>query len=178
MKERLKEADIEIHKKIDGLIQPVDKKDIKKMKKTKKNILCIILTEGKGSKWFWVNDSIEKFSYNENTYFKEDSGTYHKGNLRFFIYLEGISLPIHHGYIKRETVTKSYTDRDTGLTKDIKITKIKGLKFDSKIIDILLNRNLADEFTKSHMDLPNLAIILFLVIVLITNFINMYGSYT
>ena len=142
------------------------------IKNIENHILCIILKEGKGSEWIWLPEDQDKFSIDNNTYFKTDDGTYLKNTLRFFVYLEGISLPIHHGYIDREEITKEYTDKDTGKTKTITITKIKGLNFDSKVIDILLNRNLADEFTKQHMDIPNLAIILLLVANLITNIIG------
>jgi hypothetical protein len=151
---------------------------LKQLEKQKYNILCIILKEGKGSSWLWINDAFERFSYEENTYFKVDSGTYHKGSLRLFIYLEGVSLPMHHGYIKREKITKQIKDRNTGKLKDVIITKIKGLKFDSKVIDVLLNRNLADEFTKVHMDLPNLAIVILLVLNLIVGVASTYGSFT
>lgn len=151
---------------------------LKQSEKQRYNILCIILKEGKGSTWLWVNDSFERFSYDQNTYFKVDSGTYHKGSLRLFIYLEGVSLPMHHGYIEREKIEKEVKDRNTGKLKKVMITKIKGLKFDSKVIDVLLNRNLADEFTKVHMDLPNLAIVVLLVINLIVSAASTYGSFT
>lgn len=151
--------------------------DVKKIGKRglkirKGKILCIILHEGKGSTWYLLDDQQERFSINQNTYFKVDDGTYVKDTVRFMIYLEGISLPIHHGYIEREQVTKDIKDSDTGLVKKYIINKIKGLKFDSKIIDILLNRHLADEFTKNHMDLPNLVIIILLVIILIIGLVS------
>jgi len=136
------------------------------------NILCIILKEGKGAKFRWLHDNDERFSVDGNTYFLVDDGTHIRGRLRIVVYLEGISLPIHHGYIKKESVKRSYTDRDTGKEKSVTISKIKGLNFDSNVIDMLLNRNLADEFTKNHVDLPNLIIILLLIIGLIVGVIN------
>lgn len=136
------------------------------------NILCIILKEGKGSKWKWLSEDEDRFSIDGHTYFKIDEGTHIYKNVRVMIYLEGISLPIHHGYIDREEVTREYMDKDTGKTKKVKITKIKGLNFDSKVIDMPLNRNLADEFTKNHMDLPNLAIVLLLVVSVIVGIAN------
>jgi hypothetical protein len=135
-------------------------------------ILCIVLKEGKGSKWIWLDESENKFSLDENTYFKVDEGTYLKDRIRLMVYLEGISLPIHHGHIEKEEVTRDILDKDTGKTKKLTIQKIKGLNFDSKVIDILLNRNLADEFTKQHVDLPNLIIIILLIGILITNLIT------
>ena len=138
----------------------------------KGKILCIILHEGKGSTWYLLDEQQDRFSVNQNTYFKVDDGTYVKGSVRFMIYLEGISLPLHHGYIEREQIAKDIKDNDTGMVRRYLINKIKGLKFDSKIIDILLNRHLADEFTRQHMDLPNLVIIILLVAVLIVSIIG------
>ena len=135
-------------------------------------ILCIILKEGKGSKWRWINDYNDKFTQDEHTYFMVDEGTYLKNTTRFMIFLEGVSTPMHHGYIERETVERTVIDRDTNEEKKVFIDKIKGLKFDSKLIDMLLNRNLADQFTRQHMDLPNLLIIVLLVVNVAIGFIN------
>lgn len=135
-------------------------------------ILCIILLEGKGSKWVWINDDTERFSIHNNTYFIEDGGTYLKNKIRFMIFLEGVSLPLHHGYLDKEVVTKTFVNKDTGESKNVDITKIKGLNFDSKVIDILLNKHLSDEFTKVHMDLPNMVIVILLAVSVILGLIN------
>jgi len=141
--------------------------------KNKQNkILCLILKEGKGSVWKWINDKEERFSIDDNTYFPRNEGTYVKKTLRFSIFLEGISTPIHHGYIEREQELRSYVNKDTGEKKSLWVDKIKGLKFDSKLIDMLLNRNLADQFTKNHVDLPNLLIILLLLATTVIGVIN------
>jgi len=140
-----------------------------KLKNEKNKILCIILKEGKGSVWRWINENEDRFSIDGHTYFKTDEGTYQKRLIRFMMYLEGISMPMHHGYIEKESEIITIRNKETGKEELHKMTKIKGLKFDSKIIDIFLNRGLADEFTKQHMDLPNLIIILLLIFNLITN---------
>lgn len=150
----------------------VSGKDVSKvgkrgLKLRRGKILCIILHEGKGSTWYWLDELQQRFTVGENTYFRVDDGTYNKDQLRFMIYLEGVSLPIHHGYIEREVVEKTIVDKDTGKEKTFRFQKIKGLKFDSKLIDILLNRHLADEFTKPHLDLPNLVLIILMVVNLI-----------
>ncbi len=128
------------------------------------SILCVILKESKGSTWIWIKDSTERFSNDDHTYFPRSEGTYLKGGVRFLIFMEGVSTPMHHGYIERETEEREFTDNDTGKTKKVKVEKIKGLKFDSKLIDMLLNRNLADQFTSNHIDLPNLLIIVLLIV--------------
>ena len=133
--------------------------------------LCIVLSEGKGSKWYWIPDGQDKFSVDKNTYFIIDDGVYIYNGIRVLIYMEGISTPISHSLIDREEITKEITD-SKGKKRKIKIQKIKGLKFDSKLIDMLLNRNLADEFTKEHMDLPNLVLLILLVVTVAVGFIN------
>lgn len=145
--------------------------DSGKIKPKKANILCIILKEGKGTNWIWLQEHDEKFSVDGNTYFKQESGTYLKNSIRIMVYLEGISLPIHHGYIEREERTVEIQN-EKGILEKIKVSFIKGLKFDSKIIDIILNRNIMDALTKQHVDLPNLIIILLLLGTIIVGIIN------
>jgi len=151
--------------------------NIRNDKKHKNKILCIVLSEGKGSSWVWLPDTQDSFSLNDNTYFRLDAGTYIKGLTRLLVYLEGISVPIHHGHIDHEEKTVEIVNRDTGKTEKRKFKFIKGLKFDSKVIDIILNRKIADEFTKTHMDLPNLVLVVLSIICVIEGIIIGYGVY-
>ena len=48
---------------------------------------------------------------------------------------------------------------------------VKGL-YDSGLIDMLLNRHLADVFTKVHMDLPNLLLTVLLIVTVAVGFVN------
>jgi hypothetical protein len=146
-----------------------------KIKVKKGSILALILIEGKSAEFLWLVQETDRFSYLGNTYFRVDQGTYIYGRkrMRVAVYLEGISVPIHHAYIEREQVTKDYVNPDTGISEKLTINQIKGLKFDSAVIDMLLNRHLADEFTKQHMDLPNLVIIILMVVILILGIINL-----
>jgi hypothetical protein len=145
-----------------------------RIKVRKGSILCLILIEGKSAEFLWVSQDQDRFSYQQNTYFVSSQGTYLYGKkrLRVATYLEGISLPVQHSYIEREKVTKTIINRDTGKEEEVTLTQIKGLKFDSNVIDMLLNRHLADEFTKQHMDIPNLILIVLLVVALILGVIN------
>lgn len=152
-------------------------KEADKPKKAKNRILCIILKEGKGSKWVWIEENEERFSIDGNTYFKLDSGTYIKGITRLMIYLEGISTPIGHSNIDYENKEIEIKNKETGKINKTIIKKIKGLKFDSKIADIILNREIASEFTKQHMDLPNLIIIVLLIANLISSILGTIALY-
>jgi len=147
--------------------------DSEGIKKPKLNhFLAIILKEGKGSAWHWIKDSLDRFSVDGNTYFVVNKGTYLKKGVRFCVYLEGISTPLQHGNIDKEIKKVKITDAVTGAIKEHTLTLIKGLKFDSKLIDMLLNRHLADEFTKNRMDTPNIVIVVLVLLTLITSIIN------
>ncbi len=141
-------------------------------KQSSGKILCIILGEGKDCNFIEIPDIYDSFSFKENTYFVVSDGIYIHNSIRILLYLEGISTPLHHGYIERTSEIRSYIDRITNEEKTMKIHTIKGLKFDSKLIDLLLNRHLADEFTKQHMDLPNLAIVILLIVSIAVGIIN------
>ena len=79
-------------------------------------ILAIVLHEGKGSSWRWVKRYENNFSVGGHTYFVVDGGTYINDDLRFIVYLEGISTPIHHGFVKYETEKRKITT----ITGDVK----------------------------------------------------------
>ena len=116
------------------------------------------------------NDS---FHLDKNHYFIVPEGCYVSNGVVCLNYLEGISTPMTHKNIETETITRKYKDTLSGNVKEVKISLIKGLKFDSKLIDILLNRNLADIFTKAHLDIPNLILTLLLVGTLVVSIINL-----
>lgn len=159
-----------MHKKI--VKKAKVKRGVVRIKRKNKKILSIILLEGKGCRFVWLTDSQDVFTYNGNTYFKQDTGTYLHGVVRVMVYMEGVSLPIHHSYLEREQVIKSIFNRDTGKTEEFAVNQIKGLKFDSAVIDMLLNRHLADEFTRNHMDLPNMILLLLILGTFIVGIIN------
>ena len=141
--------------------------------KRKNRHLCIVLREGKGAKLLWIRNKAEIFRLYQHTYFIVDSGAYiTEKNVRLSVYMEGVSTPIHHGFIKRKLETKSYIDEETKKEIKVKVPVIEGLKFDSSLIDILLNRHLADEFTKQHIDLPNLIIMILLIVVLVLGVVD------
>lgn len=147
-------------------------------KRNKQRHLALILKEGKSAKSLWVNSRKDTFSVDQNTYFIRMEGAYlTNNNIRVSVYVEGVSTPVHHGFIEKEQVKRTFIDWDTQEQKEVKVWKIKGLKFDSGLIDMLLNRKLADEFTKHQMDLPNLLIMIFLIAGLVVGIINIVMWY-
>ena len=139
-------------------------KDYSVLPKRKNRILCIVLKENHGTVWRWISKQKKVFRQDDNTYFILPKSIYLSNNkVLCCVFLEGVSLPLTHVNIDKEQRDVTYTNFD-GKEITEKLTFIKGLKYDSAIIDMFLNRGLADEFTKTRIDLPNLIIIILLIV--------------
>lgn len=151
------------------------------IRKKKNMMLCIILRANRNVIFSWQPTNKGEFSIAHNTYFIDPKGAYVDDRNSFVTatYLEGSSLPIHHGCLKYNTVKKKTVKRVnpfSGIDEEFVIpehTEIDSVKYDSGLIDMLLNRRLADVFTKVHMDLPNLLLTLLLVGSLIIGIVNL-----
>jgi len=133
----------------------------------KNRVLCIVLRENKSTIWKWLSYKQDRFSIDGNTYFREPSGVYlSKNKVLMSVYIEGVSTPIGHNNIDRSLEKKTYIDPLTQKTKTVEVPRINNLKFDSEIIDILLNRHLADEFTRVAVDGRGILTVLILLAVL------------
>jgi len=116
--------------------------------KNKKRLLVVILCEGKDNIMKYVKNFESEISVNGHTYFIMSKGVYNNRYLgRISVYLEGISTPLTHDNIEFEE-QKVLVETIHGTTETHDVRKIKGLKFDSELIDTLLNRRLAEEFMK------------------------------
>ncbi len=144
-------------------------------KKTKKNevktniiknkFLAIILRQNKSCALKWVSFNNDEFRNDGHTYFSVPEGMYlGKNKLLIGVYLEGVSTPLSHRHIKKKTVKRTIT-LDDGKTEEVEIDLIEGLKFDSEIIDILLNRGLAEKFTEVK---PEKTIFILFILVIIS----------
>lgn len=148
--------------------------------KAKKNcVIAVILKENKSNIWLEVPLRKERFSHANHTYFIESDGAYlnNKAKALILVYLEGVSVPIHHGYLEKETKKVKIMNNITRKEETHLVTKIKTLKFDSSLIDMLLNRHLADVFTKVHMDMPNLILAILLISSIIIGIINLVAQF-
>jgi len=120
-------------------------------KKSLRKHLAIILKENDGAVFRWVSKKLYRFSVDQNTYFNtKGSGYITDNNIIVSVYLEGIPIAISHKIVKTETITKDITLID-GTEKTVSFNQIEGVKIDSKVIDFLLNRGLADEFTEKKL---------------------------
>lgn len=118
----------------------------------KKNnkLTCIIFSENKSSVFLLrkFDNKNETFRYNKGLYIIDNESIHlTKNGNRICFYLEGISTPIKMSNIERYTDTVEYLDLD-GTKKFAQVEKIKGLKYDSKIMDIICDRKLSENFTK------------------------------
>lgn len=127
--------------------------------KEKNRLLCIVFSEDRGCYFlyrkitFRGNDKeIDFFRFKKGQYIIENESIHITANgCRVAFYLEGISTPIKMSNIERETMTIEYTDL-YGETKKSTVQKIKGLKFDAKILDVFANRRFADLFTRQTIN--------------------------
>jgi hypothetical protein len=151
------------------------------IRKKKSMMLCIILRSNRNVIFSWQPTNKSEFSIARNTYFIDPKGAYVDNNNSFTVatYLEGSSLPVHHGCLKYNKVKKEVVKRlnpFSGAEEEFIIpehTEIDSVKYDSGLIDMLLNRRLADVFTKVHMDLPNLLLTILLIGSLVVGIVNL-----
>lgn len=139
----------------------------------KKKILCIILHENGTSTWLWKNKKTYRFSYNKCMYYPIPSGEYKTDNGTIcIVFLEGISTPISHGNIDKEFKEVEIVNPTTQAKEKHKVALIKGLKFDGKLIDLLLNRDLFEEFTKKYLDVGGTITAILLIVVAVLGVVN------
>lgn len=114
------------------------------------SLLCVIFSEDKGAYFIRrkFSNKTDTFRFNKGLYIIDNEAIHLTRNrIRICFYLEGVSTPIKMSNIEKEVVAVEYLDLD-GTLKTTKINRIKGLKFDAKILDIATDRKLAENFTK------------------------------
>lgn len=150
---------IKVRNKRDNLTKEVKPE----FKAKKKKWLAVVLKENKGCAIKWISFKNDSFVLDNNYYFSLPEGAYISDNrILISVYVEGISTPITHKMVEREEITK---ELDFGSdTQTVSLTVIKGLNYDSKVIDMLLTRKLADAFTRVSMDMPQFLLILLICI--------------
>jgi hypothetical protein len=133
-------------------------------------LICIMLTEDKG---FYITkraiiERLDHFRFRNGKYIIENEGIHISENgVRYSIYFEGVSTPLKMSNIEKKVVEKTFIDLH-GKKQKSKIEIIKGLKFDSKVLDIFTNRVLAENFTKNTIDNFQVFILLFCIVNIVT----------
>lgn len=125
---------------------------VDKVPKKVNQLIALVFREDKGAKLLLVSKKENDFVHNGHLYFLNPESTYitDNGN-RIAFYLEGISTPMSHVNIEKQLVKVKYRDLD-GNVKDKLIMKIKGLKYDSRILQIFTDRKFAEVFTRIGID--------------------------
>lgn len=120
-------------------------------------LICIMFGEDKTATFLKrkinlnPNRNYDFFRFKKGMYIIDNESIHISSNgVRIAFYLEGISTPIKMSNIEKEIVEKQYVDLQ-GNKQTSMIQKIKGLKFDAKILDIFANRRFAEIFTRTPM---------------------------
>ena len=169
-----KETDVmseKAYRASDVLKKPNEKGEIKTINKAGGRLLAIVLRERRDAILMIIAKEKDSFVYGGHMYFVSSEGTYISDNLVISVYLEGVSTPLSHAQIEKEMVDREYED-SKGIVHKVKLQLIKGLKFDSALIEMILNRKMSDVFTRSHLDFPNLILLIILIATLITSIVN------
>lgn len=154
-----------------------DKKEYKFDKKTnvipkiKNRLICIVFSEDKGCYFLFRKFDFKKdydcFHFKKGMYIIDNEAIHITSNgSRIAFYLEGISTPIKMSNIEKEVKVIEYVDL-YGNKKTSVIEKIKGLKFDAKILDVFANRRFAEIFTRQPINNFQLLLLIIGVISLI-----------
>jgi hypothetical protein len=161
--------DNKVHHSHEGDIHP---------KKIKNCLIAMILRENKGAYFKKIKSNREDFRHRGHFYFINPKAIYLCGRQRFSIYMEGISTPMSHSNIEYEIKDVTITNPVTNDTEIRKLTKIKGLKYDSKTLDVLVNTKLAQIFLRVKEGLGSLLVLILLIVSVALSAICVYVSYT
>ena len=108
---------------------------------------------------------IDYFKYRNGMYIIDNEAIHLTSNgSRVAFYLEGISTPIKMSNIPYEEVNIPYTDLYGKKHEDNLVRKIKGLDFDSKILNTFANRKFAELFTRTPMKSFELILVILSII--------------
>jgi len=125
-------------------------RETNKVPEKKKRLLCIIFSENKGAYFLYrkFDNTTDSFKFNKGVYIIENESIHiAKNGMRVCFYLEGISTPMSMKNVERCMEEVTFIDLE-GQKQTMTIQKIKGLKYDSKILDTFTDRKLSENFTK------------------------------
>jgi hypothetical protein len=137
--------------------------------KKENRLLCVLFSEDKGAYFLYrkFDKNSDSFRFNRGIYIIENESIHIANNgQRVAFYLEGVSTPLSMKNVEKYTEDVSYIDLDGTLQKTT-VQKIKGLKYDSKILDIFTDRKLSENFTKIDEKFKYGLVTLILVIVVL-----------
>jgi len=163
---------------IDGKVTSVNENSEIAPRKIKNCLIAIILRENKGAYFKKVKNSKQDFRHKRNFYFIIPESIYLCGKQRYSVYLEGISTPFSHMNITYETRIVEIINPLTQEKEKREVRKIKGLKYDSKLLDVLLNTRLAQMFLSMKDSWELTLTVILLIALIVIGIANIYISYT
>ena len=111
----------------------------------RRRFYAIIIRENDTVKILKIKNNKDSFVYNNAVYNVTKPLTSDNAQ-KIIIYFENIPNPVSYSIIEKEEITKKYIDLD-GKEKKSTVSKIKGLNFDGKILNMFANRKFAQVFT-------------------------------
>ena len=146
-------------------------------------MLIVMFAEDRSASFFYhkpvvnVDGGFDFFRYRKGMYIIDNESIHIANNgTRVSFYLEGISTPIKMSNIERETSEVEYIDL-SGEKRTSIITKIKGLKFDAKILDTFANRRFSELFTVVKADKITTLLFIFSLVIMCLCVGNIIASY-
>lgn len=142
--------------------------------KKKNRLLCIFFSENRGCYFICrkFNNKNDSFRFRKGLYIIDNESIHiTKNGSRVAFYLEGISTPIKQSNIEKYTDLVEYTDL-YGNKRTSYVQKIRGLKFDSKILDTFCDEKFAQNFTKTSIDKYQIITLIIGIVTMVTTIIN------
>jgi len=134
--------------------------------KRKDRLICIFFSEDKGCHFIFREFTVKTkyFTFHDGLYLIDNSAIHTTRNgSRVCFYLEGISTPLKMSNIERYTEEIEYMDL-YGNKQISTVEKIKGLKMDSKIMDVFCDEKFAENFTKEPATAMNLLLLILVIV--------------
>jgi hypothetical protein len=145
--------------------------------KKRNRLICIIFSEDKGCYIILrkFNIKTDNFIFKNGMYIIDNEAIHITGNgSRVAFYMEGISTPLKMSNIEKTIEEVDYIDL-YGVKRKTIIQKIKGLKFDSNILNTFANRKFAELFTKQPLDKMAIFILCVFIFGIVTMIISVIG---
>jgi hypothetical protein len=142
--------------------------------KKKNRLICVFFSENKGCYFIFrkFNNKDNCFRFRKGLYIIDNESIHiTKNGSRVSFYMEGISTPIKMTNIERYTDYVEYKDL-YGNKQSSLVQKIRGLKFDSKILDTFCDERFAQNFTKTSIDKFQIFVLIFGIVTMIVSIIN------
>lgn len=147
-------------------------------KKIRNCLIAIIFRENKGAFFKKIKNNKEDFKHKGHFYFIVPTAIYLCYGQRYSIYLEGVSTPLSHANIEYEIKEREIINPMTNEKEKRQVRLIKGLKYDSKLLEVLVNSKLAQIFLRIKENWILFFMFVLILVSVVLSGINIYVAYT